>query len=276
MLLLLLIFAQDDYFHDPFAKGKVHQTTISTGTDSSIQVICKGRSGNIELKAGSEPSQGLARVNYQKGDGFVGYDHTKQIFTFESKRKFSFNRMSKKVMRTAPYLVAEMPNGAQISLDLDMTELGYGSFNFSGLHIKSLKCDVQYGDVDMSFPTLNEAVIRDEVAFHLMAGDLELHHLGNLKASDIKINGGVGEASIDFGPDIHQNTQIKFDHDIGRVDVSIPKGIHVVVKGTSRDLSSSGLVEQGNQWETKDHVKDLPVLTIELSGPLGSFDIRWK
>ena len=268
--------AGDDYFHDPWAKGKIHTTTIETAQDPSIQVVAKGKAGNMELRAAGTPQTGSARVNYQKGFGFVEYDHQLQTLTFEGSRRFSFNRTSKKVMRTAPYVEVKLPTGAVVDLDVHTHDLGYGSFDFRDLSVSRLVLDVNYGDIDFHFPTENTSVIRDEVLFHLMAGDLELEQLGNLKASKIKINGGVGELSLDFGPQLRMDTDVSFDHDIGRVDVSIPKGTHVIVKGTNRNLQSYNLDQVGTYWETTNHASERPILTLDMRGPIGGLDIQWK
>jgi hypothetical protein len=275
LLTLCLTPGEDDYFHDPFAAGKIHRTTIETTADPSLRVVVRGKAGNLELQAAEQPGIGQARVNYQRGFGYLTYDRRLQTLTFEGSRRFTFKRTSRWVMRRAPYAKAELPKEAVVELDVKMSNLGYGSFNFSHLSVTRLSLDVGYGDIDLSFPTENQSVVRDQVLFRLLAGDLELNQLGNLKASDIRIQGGLGVLMVDFGPKVHQNMDVTFDQDIGSAELRIPRGTHVVVKGTRRNLEPFGLDPVQTWHETTDHQNELPLLTLDLRGPIGKLNIVW-
>jgi len=277
-LIFLTLFLQSggDYFHDPFAKGKIHSTTIETATDPSLRVVVRGKAANLELLAAETVGAGQARVNYQRGFGYLTYDRRLQTLTFEGSRRFTFKRTSRQVMRRAPYARAELPKEAVVELDVKIGNLGYGSFDFSHLSLTRLQLDVGYGDVDLSFPSENKSVVRDQVLFRLLAGDLELNHLGNLRASDVRIQGGVGVLLVGFGPKIHQNMDVTFDQDIGSAELRIPRGTHVVVKGTRRNLEPYGLEPVQTWYETTDHLAELPVLTLDLRGPIGKLNIVWQ
>ena len=251
------------------------RTTLQYGEDPNIKVVMKGRAGNLELQASDTAGEGEVVTDYQEGRGFVSFDRERQELTWESKINYTLNRFSKHIQRVAPHMRAHLPRYAELDFELDITNLGYGSLNFRDLNLSSFELDSNYGDVDVSFPTVNKSILRGTASFHLMTGDMEISDLANLKAAKVRINGGVGELSVDLGPRLHQDMEVKLDHDIGAMDLTIPRGTHVVISGTSRDLDAFGFQKQGQVWETVSYHENSPTLSIRLTGPLGDLRIIW-
>ena len=256
--------------------GQVDRITLTYQQDSSIKMMMKGRAGNIELKSSGTQGQGQVTTDYQQGSGYVAYDRAKQTLNSRTKTKYTLNRLSKNIVKKAPYLRAEVPSQAILDFHLDITNLGFGSFNFADLNISRFHLDTNYGDVDVNFPTVNQSIIRGTAKFHVMAGDLEIYNLANLKADTIKINGGVGELSVDFGPKLLQDTNIKLDQDIGAMELTIPRGTRAIISGTSRDLSGFHFQKNGKSWEPNSYHPDSPLLAIKLLGPVGDLTITWQ
>jgi len=258
------------------AQDQVDRVTLTYENDSSIKMVMKGRAGNLELKSSTTVGEGQVTTDYQQGSGFVAYDRTKQTLTSRTKTKYTLNRLSKNIVKKAPYLRAEVPAEAILDFHLDITNLGYGSLNFANLYLSRFNLDVNYGDVDVDFPTENQSIIRGTAKFHVMAGDLEIYNLANLKAANIKINGGVGELSVAFGPKLLQDTQVSLDQDIGAMELTIPRGTKAYISGTSRDLSGFEFIKNGNTWEPASFHPDSPRLEIRLLGPVGDLTITWQ
>ena len=250
--------------------------SLSYGQDPNIKVLLKGRAGNIELQRSETDGAGYILTDYQKGSGYVDYDRQSQVLKSESKITYTLNRLSKHIQKVAPYTRAFIPRGAELDFTLNITNLGYGTMDFSDLNINHFKCDVNYGDVDVSFPTENRSIVRGAAKFHVMAGDLEVYQLGNLKAGKVKINGGAGEVTVDFGPKIYRDTEVRIDLDIGTLELIIPRGTLALISGTSRDLSAFEFKESGKQWAPASYHRDSPTLNIKLKGPMGSLNIVWK
>ena len=256
--------------------GDSDRALLVVNDDPSIKLTLKGRAGNIELKSASSSKEGHAEVDYQKGRGFVTFNREDQILTWKPDIKYTLNRMSKSIKKKAPYLRAEIPRNAEVDFHLDITSVGYGTLDFGNLNLRRFKLDVNYGDVDVSFPTENQSIVRGEAKFHVMAGDLEIYDLANLKAAKIKINGGVGEISVDFGDKLLRDTQVALDMDIGSLDLTIPRGTRVQIRNTSRDLTPWGFEKKDKLWETTGHSPKSPLLEIKLRGPMGDFELQWK
>ena len=275
----LMALAAISSFAQRTPSGGEEKITLSYGQDTNIKVTMRGRGANLELISSDQEQNGHVLTDYQKGKGYVAFDRDTQSFESRSKIRYTLNRLSKNIVKVAPYMWAQIPKDAELDFDLNITNMGYGSLDFNHLNIKTLKFDVNYGDVDISFPSENMSIVRDVVKIHLMAGDLEIYQLGNLKASKVKINGGAGEIHLDVGPRLFQDTSITLDHDIGSLEIHIPKGTHVVVSGTTRDLSEFGMIAEGEKrkrtWRPEQFSPNSPTLDLKLQGPLGDLMIVW-
>lgn len=249
--------------------------TITYGDDREIRVDISGRSGNLELTT-AEGEIGEAAVDFQRGSGFVSYDRKEQKLVWVSKKRYSLNHLSKSIIRKAPYMRMSLPPHCELDFGLTLVDLGFGTLDFRDINIKKMALDVNYGDIDLSFPTENKSIIREPVLIHLRFGDLEIYDLGNLKASQVTINAGIGEVNVDFGPKVTIDTDVRFDHDIGTSTFVIPKGTFVVIQGTSRNFDEFGMVQDGKVWKTNDHTSEFPMLTIEVHGPMGDLNIVWE
>jgi len=260
--------AQDD--------PNIDQTVLVTKVDPSIKIAMKGRAGNLELKSTNRFGEGLAVTDYQQGEGFVEYNRASQTLTWRTKIPYTLNRLAKSIKKKAPYMRLDLPKGAELDFDLKIKSLGYGTLDFTNLNVSHFNLDVNYGDVDVSFPTVNNSIVRDEARFHLMAGDLEVYNLANLNAAKVRINGGVGELTVDMGDKLLRDTRIKLDMDIGTLELIVPKGTRLMVRGTSRDLTPFGLQKSGKVWEPTSYSNSSPLLEVKAKGPMGNLIITWK
>jgi hypothetical protein len=267
LALCLPLFAQDD---------NVDRTVLLTGRDNSLRLVMKGRAGNLELRAAEETGEGVAITDFQSGRGYAAFDRDTQTLEWKTKINFTLNRLSKHIRKKAPYMRAEIPRGAEVDLWLRINSLGYGTLDFTDLNLTDLELRVQYGDVDVSFPTVNKAIIRDKVRFALGTGDLEIYDLANLNAGDIRINGGVGELHVDFGPKLLRDTRVRLDMDIGALVMVIPHGTNARIHGTNRNLAAFGFTKHDKHWEPDRFSPNSPLLDIKLTGPLGDLNIEWK
>lgn len=258
------------------AAGEQDRTSLMVGNDPSIKVVIKGRAANLELANSGQTGEGHTETDYQNGSGFVEYDRTNQTLTFKPKIKYTLNRLSKHIERVAPYMRAYFPQESELDFQLDINSLGYGSMNFDNINLRRFKLDTRYGDVDVNFPTVNQAIVRDEAKFHVTFGDLEIENLANLKAKKVHVNGGTGELSVDFGPKLLNDMEVRLDHDVGYTEMTIPKGTKVLITGTSRDLSSFGFQKVEKVWEPLTYSPASPTLHLKLTGPMGDLSIVWK
>ncbi len=256
--------------------GEPERTTLVVGQDPTLKMIVKGRAGNLEVSHSGQTGEGHADTEYREGSGFAGFDRDKQTLTFKPHTKFTLNRLSSHIEKVAPYMWAYLPKSSVLDLDVKVNSMGFGSMNLKDLSVSAMNIDVRYGDIDLNFPTENAAIFRGTAKFHIHYGDLEIVNLGNLKAAKADINGGAGEVSVDFGPRLFGDMEVKFDQDLGNSELSFPKGTKVVISGTSRDLSAYGFKKVGENWEPESYSEQSPTLNLKVSGPMGELVIVWK
>lgn len=252
------------------------RTSLSYGKDRNIKVHFRGRAGNIDLKAAKQEARGEAVTYFQRGRGYSSFDREKQVFKWETSIPYTLNRLSSHIQKTAPNMRAEIPKEAELDFNMSINSIGYGSLNFADLNISRFRARASYGDVDINFPTVNQSIVRGRATFGLLAGDLEINNLANLKADKMKINGGVGELSVDFGPKLLVDSEVKLDLDIGKAELTFPRGTHVVIRGTSRDLTQFGFVKNDKTWEPEHYHPNSPKLEIQMKGPVGELAVTWN
>ncbi|PIE91528.1 MAG: hypothetical protein CR997_00410 [Acidobacteria bacterium] len=256
----------------------VSKTTLITDTDPSIRYHVTGNSGNIIFKAApsSGSQSGTIETDYQEGNGFVAFDRDQQEVTAEFKKKFSFNHLSKAIRSAAPVMNVQAPVGSTVDFRLKLVDLGIGQFDFSHLNVSHLEIDARFGEVYIDCPTVNKRIIRETAHIHLTAGQLDINGLANLKAKKWWINGGIGELNLNMGNKMLCSTDIKLDLDIGELNLVIPRGTKVEIRGTNRELESYGFIPHENGWIAAEYHQSSPLLTIYLLGPLGDLNIQWK
>lgn len=260
-----------------FAQGKVDKVKLLYGADTNMKLDFKGRAGNLDLRVATDAENARAVLDLQEGSGYISYDREKQALAWETRIPYTLNKLSSHVEKVAPLLKTALPEGAEVDFDCRVKNLGYGNLDFGGLNVTDFRLKVRYGHVDVDFSTENRSIMRDEARFSMLGGDLAIENLANLKANEARINGGIGELSVDFGPKLHQDMEARLDLDIGNTTLTFPRGTHVSIKGTSRDLTEFGFLKQEDgTWIPETYSPNSPKLKIRLKGPLGDMVIVWE
>jgi hypothetical protein len=261
-----------------FAQGTVDKVKLLYGDDTNVKLDFKGRAGNLDLRAAESADDARAVLDLQeKGSGYVSYDRDKQLLKWETRIPYTFNKLSSNIEKVAPQLNVALPAGAELDVNCRVKNLGYGNLDFGNLNIVDFRLKVRYGHVDVDFSTENKSIMRDEARFSMFGGDLAIENLANLKAENVRINGGFGELSVDFGPKLLQNMNARLDLDIGNSSLTFPSGTHVIITGTSRDLAEYGFVEkEEGTWVPQSFSPNSPKLNIRIKGPLGDMVIVWE
>lgn len=258
-------------------QGNVDKVKLLYGDDANMKIDFKGRAGNLDLRVAETADEAKAVLDMQEGSGYVSYDREEQVLKWESRIPYTLNKLSSNIEKKAPQLHAAIPAGAELDVNLRVKNLGYGNLDFGGLNITDFRMKVRYGHVDLDFSTENRSIMREEARFSMLGGDMAIENLGNLKANDVRVNGGIGELAVDFGPKLHNDMQAKLDLDIGNTTLTFPKGTHVIIKGTSRDLTEFGFVkDEDGTWEPEFYSPNSPKLNMRIKGPLGDLIIVWE
>jgi hypothetical protein len=162
-----------------------------------------------------------------------------------------------------------------MELDLDFGAVE-ANLELGGLRISRVDIETGASDTELFFSEPNpERCDRFEVS--MGAAAFSADGLGNANCERVKLEGGVGDVTLDFGGvwrgDMHADITVA----LGSVTIYVPENVGVRVdKDTfltdfngSRFRKSGGARYSDNWDEAERH------LTVDLEGAFGSFTVRW-
>ncbi|MFQ6101730.1 MAG: toast rack family protein [Anaerolineae bacterium] len=135
-----------------------------------------------------------------------------------------------------------------LKMDFDIGA-GDGELDFTGLQLTELDLDVGAGDFEVRFGEPNEAEMSD---FTLDAGasKLEVRGIGYASPERVKVQGGVGDITLDFTGAWPHSADVHVMTGLGSVTLRLPDdvGVRVEVEGGLSSVSASGLERQGDAY----------------------------
>lgn len=167
--------------------------------------------------------------------------------------------------------------GSGVPLDLD---LNFGAveatIELGGLRLRNVDISTGASDTRLRFSRPNPEPL-DVLKIEAGAASFRAEGLGNANAATLDLDGGVGELDLDFAGEWRRNMSVTIDMGVGSLTLRIPRGIGVRI---SRDtflmaFDADGMTRRGDayysaDWDSADHR-----LTVDVSGALGSVDVRW-
>jgi hypothetical protein len=259
-----------------FSPQSDHDTiALYTATDPNLHINLKASGLNLNLNAINE-KVGSAKVRYQNGKGYAAFDRDTQSLQIKLKMDKPFVVMPKSLKQQAPWVDLAIPLNSELAFRCDARNIGIADLNFGGLHLESFVFEARSGEVILDFPTENKTMVRKKAIVSVSAGSLTVKNLGHLRAPLLKINGGIGELDLHWGEALFLDTELRLDHDMGQLTLTLPKGLHVQVRGTNRDMAPFGFIRSPKGWVVSEYVQSSKQLTIRLLGPLGDFQLLWE
>ena len=166
------------------------------------------------------------------------------------------------------------------SLELDIGACE-GIFDLGGLPLVDLEIDVGAADLEIDFSEPNPQRLR-QLNVDCGASSLTLTGLANANADRMDFDVGAGSCELDFRGDFQGETEVDIDVGVGSMDVIVPRGVALLIRGddgwfSSLDFHNLNLRETRNGiWETDDfdEAEDRIIFTVDVA--LGSVDIRGK
>jgi hypothetical protein len=155
----------------------------------------------------------------------------------------------------------EMRLGLSGGVPLDL-ELALGAtharVDAGGLSLNSLRIETGAADAVLDFSSLNKSAMR-HLDLQLGAAGFVVTNLGNARASNIRVEGGIGSIDLDFGRVLRQDVSIDANMALGKFAVHVPRdvGLRVEVQRVLASFDNSGLTKRGNayysdNWDTAD------------------------
>lgn len=165
-----------------------------------------------------------------------------------------------------------------IPLDLN---LDFGAveadLDLSGLRVANLDVETGASDTDIRFTEANPEMC-DRLNISMGAAAFTARGLANANCSDIKVEGGVGELTLEFDGAWTRNMDANVTMALGSVTLVVPENIGVRVDKDTflTDFDRSGFYQRddvyySDNWDTAERR-----LNLKMEGAFGSVTIRWS
>lgn len=262
-----------------------------TGAEE-IDVNIEYGMGELTIAAAGEPgtAEGFVRYNAalmtpdvsyrthgNRGDLHLGLESAYDEWTDEEGLHFNIGFDWEK-FRESEYdseMSFNLPTDVPLEIDMEFG-LGEANLNLSELAIEHLEIDCGLSDTRIEMETRNPAVCR-RVYIEAGIGDLNGDGMGNLRIEDLHLTVGLGAADLDLRGEITEDMEAEIEVGLGSLELILPEDVNIHLTVEHSFLSSvdvSGLVEERDEWLSRDWMQGRPTLEIDISVGLGSVDVR--
>lgn len=131
------------------------------------------------------------------------------------------------------------------------------------------------GTLDFSTPARGTC---REAKLALGAGELMVLRLANAGCSLVRLEGGVGRATLDLSGQWVRDLRVETELAMGAMTVRIPRGtgVEVTAQRFLTRFSLDGLERAGTSWRTPGFADARHKVTIDLKANVAGFEIEWQ
>ena len=160
----------------------------------------------------------------------------------------------------------------QIPLTMDLeVGAGDGKLDFSGLQLEELGLKLGAGDFEVRFDEPNEAEM-GQFTLDAGASKLEVTGIGYAGPQQMKVQGGVGDITLDFTGTWPRSSDVQVTAGVGSVTLRLPDdvGVRVETKGGLTSVEVSGLQRSGDAYVNDVFGETETELRIHITTGIGS------
>jgi len=160
----------------------------------------------------------------------------------------------------------------QIPLKMDLeVGAGDGRLDLTGLQLEKLGLKLGAGDFEVRFDEPNEARM-SQFTLDAGASKLEVTGIGNASPERMKVQGGVGDITLDFSGAWPRSGDVQVTAGIGSVTLRLPDnvGVQVETEGGLTTVEVSGLQRSGNAYVNDVFGETETELHIQITTGIGS------
>ena len=178
--------------------------------------------------------------------------------------------------REAGELDLRLSPDVPMDLDLDFGAVE-ADIDLGGLSLTRLDIETGASETRVTFDAPNP-VSCDELKISMGAASLDVTGLGNAGCALVKVDGGVGDMTLDFSGEWRRGMDAEINMALGSLTLIVPSDVGVRV---DRDTFLTGFdgarfekrdgVLYSSNWESARHR-----LTVDLAGAFGSINVRWR
>ncbi len=194
--------------------------------------------GQVKISNNDTPSQIHISVEYNDRYDRVEINYHERIneFSISIDRESWMKSMDED--RTPKLLVA-LPTDVVMAIDSKI-KAGEIKFDLGGLKLRDFKLLNYAGEVKVDFAVPNQ-IEMEFLDIDVKIGETRLKRLGNARFHKARIDGGIGELSIDFSGQCCTSARADIDLDIGATTIYLPREL-----GVRFDRATLGFLTQAH------------------------------
>ncbi len=202
-----------------------------------------------------DPRTGILRLGLESiGKGGMRVTSRNQL---EQTGNFAFSR-------TVPLSLSANLGASEANLEL-------GGLTLTDLTVRS---GASRATVAFRTPTRGEC---RHATFTVGAGEIDITGLANAGCGEVRLDGGIGRATLDFAGAWKRDSRVSIEMSMGVVTLRIPRGIGVRLDASRflSALSIDGFERDGKTWTTPRFDVAKRKITVELNTTVASIDVVW-
>ncbi|HSU12593.1 toast rack family protein [Longimicrobium sp.] len=165
----------------------------------------------------------------------------------------------------------------EVPMDLSL-QFGAGEANvdLGGMSLRDVSVQTGASQTSITFAQPNRITAR-RVRVQAGAAELRVSGLGNARAQRFEFEGGMGQATLDFGGAWNQNATASVRMGVGAVRLRLPRSLGVKVTKDSflTSFDPTGMVKRGDAWFSNGYESSQFKLDLSINAAVGSIDIDW-
>jgi len=148
---------------------------------------------------------------------------------------------------------------------------GNGELDFTGLQLAELDMNIGAGDFEVRFDEPNETRM-NHLTLNTGASKLEMTGIGHAGPERMKVQGGVGNITLDFTGAWPNSADVQIISGVGSVTLRLPDdvGVRVETEGGLTNVEASGLRRTGDAYVNDAFGETETELRIQVTTGIGS------
>lgn len=173
-------------------------------------------------------------------------------------------------------LTLSLSESVPLDLDLDFGAVE-AEIELGGLRITRLDIETGASDTEIRFARPNP-IACERLEISMGAAALKAHGLGNVDCARVRVEGGVGDITLDFAGEWRRDVEADLTMALGSATLIIPENIGVRVNKETflTDFDRDGFTKRDGAYYSSNWGTATRRLTIDLEGAFGSVTLRWS
>lgn len=163
----------------------------------------------------------------------------------------------------------QVPTDLQVKVGAAKSRMSLGGLPLTGLSIETGASETR-----LDFAEPNPSTM-DEFRVKAGAASLEARHLGNARFRHFRVEGGVGDVSLDFGGDWTTNATGSIHVGLGSLSLHFPSDLGVKIDKSTvlASFSAAGFVKTDGGYQTRNWDTAAHHLELDINAAFGSIDV---